>query len=181
MSNDDTRKPTPSWSDKMRDARGQARELRKKELEAALDAGDTEEIDRLTKAEDERVNGRRWAKLEAAKLKKELKLAAPRTNAVIWATTEEAIDWRAGKRPGGKRNTAVWYMSPGAMVRLVSDARVYTQGSWVMAKMLPKGTLGILIDATPSDFNGHVAVMFGAEIYRIECKKLRQIPDEDES
>jgi len=48
-----------------------------------------------------------------------------------------------------------------------------------MAKTLPKGSLGILIDAPPADLHGHVAVMFGADIFRIECKKLRMIHDED--
>ena len=65
------------------------------------------------------------------------------------------------------------------MVKLINNARVYTDGSWVMERIVPKGTLGILIDAPPADINGHVAVMIGADIYKIECKKLRQVHDDD--
>ena len=173
------RKPAKSWSDKIKEARAQARALRQSELDAAIESGDQEEIDRLTEAESERVNGRRNAKLEAAKLKRDMKLAAPKVGTVRWANNEAARDWRAGKRGGKRRNSAGWNMTPGAMVRLVSDARVYTEGSWVMAKRVPKGTLGILIDAPPADLNGHVAVMFGADIFKIECKKLRMIHDDD--
>ncbi len=177
MSND-TRKPTKSWSDKIKEARAQARELRQKEMDAALESGDTEEYDRLVEAENERVNGRRNAKLEAAKQKRGAKLAAPKVGTVRWANTQAARDWRAGKRDGKRRNSAGWNLVPGAMVRLVSDARVYTEGSWVMAKRVPKGTIGILIDAPPADLHGHVAVMFGADIFKIECKKLRMIHDD---
>jgi len=174
------RKPTKSWNEKIMEARAQARALRQAELDAAIEDGNQEEVDRLTEAESERVNGRRNAKLEAAKLKRDLKLAAPRTNSVRWADNDASRDWRAGKRGGKRKNSAGWNMTPGAMVRLVSDARVYTEGSWVMAKRVPKGTLGILIDAPPADMHGHVAVMFGADIFRIECKKLRMIHDDDE-
>lgn len=175
----DTRKPTKSWSDKIKEARAQARALREKELADAVESGDQEEIDRLTALEDERINGRRNAKLEAAKQKRDAKLAAPKVGTVRWANNETARDWRAGKRGARKRNTGSWNLTPGAMVRLVSDARVYTEGSWVMAKKVPKGTIGILIDAPPADINGHVAVMFGADIFKIECKKLRMIHDDD--
>ncbi len=175
----DERKPTKSWSDKIKEARAQARELRQREMDEALERGDTEEYDRLVEAENERINGRRNAKLEAAKQKRDAKLAAPKVGTVRWANNETAREWRAGKRGARKRNTGSWNLTPGAMVRLVSDARVYTEGSWVMAKKVPKGTLGILIDAPPADINGHVAVMFGADIFKIECKKLRMIHDDD--
>lgn len=174
-----TRKPTKSWSDKIKEARAQARELRQKELEAAVESGDQEEIDRLNALEDERINGRRNAKLEAAKQKRDAKLLAPKVGTVRWADNQAARDWRSGKRGGVRKNSAGWNLTPGAMVRLVSDARVYTEGTWVMAKRVPKGTLGILIDAPPADLHGHVAVMFGADIFKIECKKLRMIHDEE--
>lgn len=175
----DTRKPALSWSDKIRIARAQARELRQKEMEEALERGDTEEYDRLVAAENERVNGRRNAKLEAAKQKRDAKALAPKAGGVVWANNETAKDWRAGKRSGRRRNNAGWALTPGAMVRLVNDARVYTEGSWVMEKKIPKGTLGILIDAPPSDLHGHVAVMFGADIFKIECKKIRMVHDDE--
>lgn len=176
---DDTRKPTKSWSEKIKDARAQARALRQTELDAAIEGGNQEEIDRLMEAEDERINGRRRAKLEAAKLKREIKLAAPAVHRIRWADTDASRDWRSGKRAGKSKNSAAFNMTPGSMVRLVNDARVYTEGSWVMVKRVPKGTLGILIDAPPADLHGHVAVMFGADIFRIECKKLRMIHDDD--
>ena len=176
---DDSRKPTKTWGDKIREARAQVRELRQKEMEQALENDDVEEYERLVKEEDERINGRRHAKLEAAKMKHELKAKAPRVGTKVWADTEAAREWRSGKREGRRRNSGSWNLTPGAMVRLVNDARVYTEGSWVMAKKVPKGTIGILIDAPPSDINGHVAVMFGADIFKIECKKLRMIHDED--
>ncbi len=174
------RKPHKSWGDKIKEARAQARALRQKEMAQALERGDTEEYDRLVEAENERINGRRNAKLEAAKQKRDAKLAAPKVGSVQWADNETAREWRRGKGRGGRRrNTAGWNLVPGAMVRLVSNARVYTEGSWVMAKTVPKGTIGILIDAPPADLHGHVAVMFGADIFKIECKKIRMIHDED--
>ena len=178
MSEED-RKPTKSWSDKIREARAQARAHRQAELDAALESDDIQEYERLAEAEDKRVNGRRMAKLEAAKLKRDAKLVAPKAGTVKWADNEASRDWRAGKRGGRKRNNAGWNLTPGSMVRLVSDARVYTEGSWVMEKKIPKGTLGILIDAPPADIHGHVAVMFGADIFKIECKKIRQIHEEE--
>ena len=48
----ETRKPALSWSDKIRIARAQARELRQKEIEAAIERGDQEEVDRLVEAEN---------------------------------------------------------------------------------------------------------------------------------
>jgi len=175
----DTRKPSLSWADKIRMARAQARELRQKEIEAALENDDVEEWERLVAAEEERKNGRRNAKLEAAKRKKELKELAPKAGGIKWADNEASRDWRAGKRGGRRRNNAGWALQPGAMVRLVNDARVYTDGSWVMEKKIPKGALGILIDAPPADLHGHVAVMFGADIFKIECKKIRMVHDEE--
>jgi hypothetical protein len=178
---EDDRKPTKSWSEKIREARAQARAHRQAELDAALAADDVEEFERLTLAEDNRIHGRRRAKLEGAIVKRDAKALAPKTDTVRWADNEASRDWRAGKRSGGThRNSARFALQPGAMVRLVSDARVYTEGSWVMARKITKGTLGILIDAPPSDMHGHVAVMFGADIYKIECKKLRQLSDEEE-
>lgn len=176
---DEPRKPSKSWGDKIREARAQVRELRQREIAEALERDDIEEYERLVAEEEERRNGRRAAKLEAAKMKQELKASAPRVGTKVWADNQEARDWRAGKRGARRRNTGSWNLTPGAMVRLVSDARVYTEGSWVMAKKVPKGTLGILIDAPPADINGHVAVMFGADIFKIECKKLRMIHDDD--
>jgi len=175
----ETRKPALSWSDKIRIARAQARELRQKEMDDAIERDDMAEYERLVEAENERVNGRRNAKLEAAKQKRDAKVQAPKAGGIKWADNQAAKDWRAGKRGSRKRNNAGWNLQPGSMVRLVSDARVYTEGSWVMERKVPKGTLGILIDAPPADLHGHVAVMFGADIYKIECKKIRQIHDEE--
>jgi len=176
---DETRKPAKSWNDKIREARAQARELRKRELEEALENDDVEEYERLMAAEDERLNGKRRAKLEGAKAKKEAKAQAPKVGTKVWADNETAREWRKGNRGARRRNTGSWNLVPGAMVKLINNARVYTDGSWIMERIVPKGTLGILIDAPPADINGHVAVMIGADIYKIECKKLRQVHDDD--
>ena len=90
------RKPHKSWGDKIKEARAQARALRQKEMEEAIERGDQEEIDRLTALEDERINGRRNAKLEAAKQKRDAKLAAPKVGSVQWADNETAREWRRG-------------------------------------------------------------------------------------
>lgn len=180
MSDTTERKPTKTWSDKIKDAREQIRALRQKEIEEALERDDVEEYERLVAAEEERKHGRKQAKLEAAKIKKDAKLRAPGIGVKKWADNETAREWRRGKvRGGGRKNTAGWNLVPGSMVRLVNKARVYTEGSWVMAKVVPKGAIGILIDAPPADLHGHVAVMFGADIFRVECKKLRMIHDEE--
>lgn len=177
---DTTRTPSKTWSEKIKEAAAQARELRKKEIDGALERGDAEEHERLLAAEEERKNGRKLAKKKAKEEKLAAKIRAPRAGTKVWADNETARDWRAGKRSGGRRkNSAGWNLTPGAMVRIVSKARVYTESSWVMAKVIPKGSIGILIDAPPADLHGHVAVMFGADIFRIECKKLRMIHDDD--
>ena len=131
---DETRTPAKSWNDKIREARAQARELRQKEINDALENDDVEEYERLMAAEDERLNGKRRAQLAGA-------------NAKIWADNEVAREWRKGNRGARRRNTGSWNLVPGAMVKLINNARVYTDGSWVMERIVPKGTLGILIDA----------------------------------
>ena len=180
MSDTTERKPSKTWSEKIKDARDQIRAHRQQEIDDALARDDVEEHERLIVAEEERKNGRKLAKKKAKEEKLQAKARAPRVGTKQWADNDTARDWRAGKRSGGTRkNSAGWNLQPGSMVRLVNKARVYTDGSWVMAKTLPKGSLGILIDAPPADLHGHVAVMFGADIFRIECKKLRMIHDED--
>ena len=54
---DETRTPAKSWNDKIREARAQARELRQKEMNEALENDDVEEYERLVAAEDERLIG----------------------------------------------------------------------------------------------------------------------------
>lgn len=177
---DTTRTPTKTWADKIKDAAAQARAMRQTEINEALERGDAEEHERLVEEEEERLNGRKRAKKKAKEEKLAAKVRAPRAGSKIWADNDTARDWRAGKRSDGKRkNSAGWNLTPGAMVRIVSKARVYTESSWVMAKVIPKGSIGILIDAPPADLYGHVAVMFGADIFRVECKKLRMIHDDD--
>ena len=102
---DNNRTPAKSWNDKIKEARAQARELRKRELEEALENDDVEEYERLMAAEDERLNGKRRAKLEGAKAKREAKAQAPRVGAKIWAYNEVAREWRKGNLCASRRNT----------------------------------------------------------------------------
>ncbi len=83
---------------------------------------------------------------------------------------------RSGRNaPGVHRNSdTVWNMEAGEMVRLVSKAEAWTEN--YMAKVLGKGSIGILLDPPRGN---RAAVMFGQKVFMIECKKLRAVRDED--
>jgi hypothetical protein len=66
-----------------------------------------------------------------------------------------------------------WNMRPGEMVRLVNKAEAWTEN--YMAREIAKGSIGILLDPPTGD---RAAVMFGQDVFMIECKKLRPITDD---
>lgn len=169
-------KPAKSWSEKKREAAQQARAAKQRAIEEANLAGDVEEYERLinefNKARDERLA----AKIEGRKLKQKLKEALPSAGGVKWANNDIARAVRSGRNAEGvkPRNPVTnWNMVPGQMVRLVNKAEAWTES--YMQKILPKGAIGILLDPPRGD---RAAVMFGADVYTLECKKLRPVVEE---
>ena len=169
-------KPAKSWAEKKREAAQQARAAKQRAIEEANLAGDVEEYERLinefNKARDERLA----AKAEGRKLKQKIKNALPSGGGVTWANNDIARAVRSGRNADGvrPRNPVTnWNMVPGQMVRLVNKAEAWTES--YMQKILPKGAIGILLDPPRGD---RAAVMFGADVYTIECKKLRPVGDE---
>jgi hypothetical protein len=165
-----------SWSEKKRHAAQQARAKKQREIEEANLSGDVEEYERLvsefTKAKDERLA----AKVEARKLKQKIKESLPSGGGRKWADNPTADLVRRGRNaPGVERNAnTVWNMQAGEMVRLVSRAEAWTEN--YMEKVLGKGSIGILLDPPTGD---RAAVMFGQDVFMIECKKLRSIREDD--
>ena len=164
-----------SWAEKKRHAAKQARAKKQRAIEEANLAGDTEEYERLVnevnKAKDERLA----AKVEGRKLREKIKESLPSGGGRKWADNDTARAVRQGRNaPGLRRYTRTeWNMQPGQMVRLVNKAEAWTEN--YMVKELGKGSIGILLDPPGSE---RVAVMFGQDVFQIECKKLRPITDE---
>lgn len=165
-----------SWAEKKRHAAKQARAKKQRAIEEANLAGDVEEYERLVnevnKAKDERLA----AKVEGRKLKQKIKESLPSGGGRKWADNDTANAVRSGRNaPGVQRNSnTTWNMQAGEMVRLVSKAEAWTEN--YMAKVLGKGSIGILLDPPRGN---RAAVMFGQDVFMIECKKLRAVRDED--
>tara|TARA_Y100000593_G_scaffold90152_1_gene175895 strand:- start:423 stop:962 length:540 start_codon:yes stop_codon:yes gene_type:complete len=179
MSNDPTSDdPTKgmSWAEKKRDAAKQARAKKQRAIEEACVAGDHEEYDRLVKEMYKAKEERAAAKKAARDLKATIKEKLPSGGGRKWADNEIARAVRSGRNAEGikPRNPVTqWNMQPGQMVRLVNKAEAWTDA--YMQKIIPKGAIGILLDPPTGN---RAAVMFGADVYTIECKKLRPIGDE---
>ena len=165
-----------SWAEKKRYAAKQVREEKLRAIAAAREAGDDELADSLTEELGAAKKERAEAKAKARDLKKVIKEKLPSSGGRTWANNEIARAVRSGRNADGvkPRNPVTqWNMQPGQMVRLVNKAEAWTES--YMQKILPKGAIGILL-APPT--GSRVAVMFGADVYTISCKKLRPVTDE---
>lgn len=165
-----------SWSEKKRDAARQARVKKQRAIEEANAAGDVEEYNRLVNEMHKAKEERAAAKKAARDLKATIKEKLPSGGGRKWADNEIAEAVRSGRNADGvvpRHRQTRWNMQPGQMVRLVNKAEAWTDA--YMQKILPKGAIGILLDPPTGD---RAAVMFGADVFTIECKKLRPIEDE---
>lgn len=179
MSNDPTSDdPTKgmSWAEKKKHAAKQARAAKQRAIEEACVAGDHELHDQLVKDFYKAKEERAAAKKAGRDLKAQIKEKLPTGGGRKWADNDIARAVRSGRAaPGSGRKTRTqWNMQAGDMVRLVNKAEAWTEN--YMAKVLGKGSIGILLDPPTGD---RVAVMFGQDVFKIECKKLRPIREED--
>ena len=165
-----------SWSEKKRHAAKQARAKKQRAIEEANLAGDVEEYERLVNEVNRAQEERLAAKVEGRKLKQKIKESLPSGGGRKWADNDTARAVRSGRNaPGVQRHSnTTWNMQPGQMVRLVNKAEAWTEN--YMTKVLGKGSLGILLDPPVGD---RAAVMFGQDVFMIECKKLRPVTDEE--
>ena len=174
---DKSHNPTPTWRDKIADAREQMRLHRLGKLaelkEEADRTGDTTELDAYEAEHRKRIEERRQAKLAGRDLKKSIKERIPSVGARRWADNETAQNVRMGKTvPGVLRRTKATYNLPlGGMVKLISDTEVYSE-NYVVARVIPSGSFGILLDPPNDEW---AMVLFGDTAYRIRCKKLRAL------
>ncbi len=167
-----------SWGDKVKEASRQVREARTQEIQAALERGDEERAEELIEEGQKRSQERQEAKRAGRDLRAQIKAAMPTSNSRRWADNEIAKAVRSGRNAEGvapRHPNTQWNMSPGQMVRLVNQAEAWTESH--MIKMIPKGAYGILLDPPTGD---RAAVMFGADVFTVACKKLRPVLDEDE-
>lgn len=180
MSNDS---PTPddptkgmSWSDKKRYVKSKLRKERQEAIAAAEEAGNEDKAEELREAGLKRNKERAEAKKAGKDLKTKIKEAIPSVGARKWADNDTALAVRMGRNaPGLRRYTNTsWNIRAGEMVRLVNKAEAWTENH--MVKTLGKGSIGILLDPPTGD---RAAVMFGTDVFMIECKKLRPIREED--
>ena len=102
-----------------------------------------------------------------------IKERLPSVGARRWADNETAQAVRRGTSvPGVLRRTKATYNLPlGGMVKLVNATEVYSE-NYVVARMLPSGSYGILLDPPTNEW---AMVLFGDTAYRIQCKKLRSM------
>ena len=165
-----------SWAEKKRNAAAQARAKKQRAIEEANLAGDVEEYERLVNEVNKAKEERLAAKVEGRKLREKIKESLPSGGGRKWADNDAARAIRQGRNaPGVQRNRQTqWNMRPGEMVRLVNKAEAWTEN--YMARVIGKGSIGILLDPPTGD---RAAVMFGQDVFMIECKKLRPITDED--
>ena len=167
--------------EQLQEARLQARVKRQEdidkkhaEIQELRERGDdTEELEReLEKLYDDyndRRNARREAKKAARELRGQIQAGIGKRPAIRWNTTEEGRNARESVKKIRKAEME-FALQPGQMVKLINDAKVAHEGQWVFEKVLPKGTIGILIDPPTSQLS---AVMFGTDVWRVPTKKLR--------
>jgi hypothetical protein len=174
---DESHNPTPTWKDKIKDAREQMRLHRLGRIEdlqkEAERTGDSTELEAYEAEHKKRIEERRQAKLAGRDLKKSIKERLPSVGARRWADNETAQAVRSGKSvPGVQRRTKSTYNLPlGGMVKLVNDTEVYSE-NYVVARVIPSGSFGILLDPPTNEW---AMVLFGDTAYRIRCKKLRSM------
>lgn len=172
---DTSHNPTPTWRDKLADAREQMRLHRLGRLaelkEEADRTGDTTELDAYEAESRKRVEEKREAKKAGRDLKRTIKARIPTVGARRWAENETAQNVRMGKTvPGVLRRTKTTYNLPlGGMVKLISNTDVYSE-NYIVATTIPSGSFGILLDPPTGEW---AMVLFGDTAYRIQCKKLR--------
>ena len=174
---DESHNPTPTWKDKIQDAREQMRRHRLgriQELQKEAErTGDTTELDTYEAEHKKRIEERRQAKLAGRDLKKSLKERLPTVGGRRWAENEVAQKVRrGGSVPGVLRRTKATYNLPlGGMVKLGNATEVFSE-NYVVARVLPSGSFGILLDPPTNEW---AMVLFGDTAYRIQCKKLRSM------
>lgn len=164
-----------SWAEKKRWAAKQMRTQKQEEIAAAEEEGDQQRADELreelTRARDERREAKKRARDLRAAIKEKLPTAGGRT----WADNDTARAIRSGRKAEGvgRRPDPRWNLQPGEMVRLVNKCEAWTES--YMVKELPKGALGILLDPPTGQ---RAAVMFGTDVFTVECKKLRAVRED---
>lgn len=165
-----------SWGEKKKYAARQVRQRKLEEIKRAAEEGNMQRADELAEELHRAKAERQQAKKRARELKREIKEKLPTTGGKRWADNETARAIRSGRRAEGvgRRPSPQWNMQPGEMVRLVNQCEAWTEN--YMAKMLPKGAYGILLDPPRGE---RCAVMFGQDVFTVECKKLRAVRDED--
>ena len=144
-----------SYSDKLREAKQRAFE--NKDI-----------ADRVVKIKDEK----RHAKLCGAQLKKKLKASSKfgDRGGKVWADNDEARRVRANGVERRRKNT-IWNLELGSMVKTARKANLYPVGhKWIASRVVPKGTLGILVGVPYQDY---VEVMLDNSIFQIRCSALR--------
>ena len=165
-----------SWHEKKRYVKAQLRKDRQAGIAAAEEAGEVERAEELREESLKRSKERAEAKKAGKDLKAQIKEKIPSTGARKWADNDTARAVRMGKNAPGLRlaSKTRWNMQPGEMVRLVNKAEAWTES--YMVKTLGKGSIGILLDPPTGN---RAAVMFGADVFTIECKKLRPLREDD--
>ena len=164
-----------SWPEKRRYAARQVRQKKLEEIAQAAAQGDQQRADELTEELNRAKTERNEAKKTARELKKQIKEKLPSVGGKRWAENETARAIRTGRRIEGvgRRPAPQWNLRVGEMVRLVNKCEAWTES--YMVKELPKGSYGILLDPPTGN---RCAVMFGQDVFTVECKKLRAVGDE---
>jgi hypothetical protein len=174
---DESHNPTPTWKDKIQDARDQMRRHRLGRIEElqkeAERTGDTSKLEAYQAEHSKRTEERRQAKLAGRDLKRSIKARLPTVGGRRWADNETAQAVRGGKSVDGvlRRTKSTYNLPLGGMVKLVNDTEVYSE-NYVMACVIPSGSIGILLDPPTNEW---AMVLFGDTTYRIRCKKLRSM------
>jgi hypothetical protein len=164
-----------SWQEKKRWVREKLRRERREAIAAAEADENFILADELREAAQKRSKERAEAKAAAKSIKDQIKSGLTSRGGRVWAKNEIAESVRSGKPAAGvQRHTKTfWNMQPGEMVRLVNNSEAWTEA--YMIKTLPKGSIGILLDPPRGD---RAAVMFGQDVFMIECKKLRPLRED---
>ncbi len=165
-----------SWAEKRRYAARQVREKKLEEIAEAAREGDTQRADELAEELNRAKAERQQAKLRARELKQEIKEKLPSVGGKRWANNETAEAIRRGRRIEGvgRSPSPQWNLRVGEMVRLVNKCEAWTES--YMVKELPKGSYGILLDPPTGS---RCAVMFGQDVFTVECKKLRAVREDN--
>lgn len=164
-----------SWAEKRRYAARQVREKKLEEIAQAVAQGDQQRADELAEELNRAKRERIEAKKSARELKRQIKEKLPSVGGKRWADNETARAIRTGRRIEGvgRRPAPQWNLRVGEMVRLVNKCEAWTES--YMVKELPKGAYGILLDPPSGTY---CAVMFGQDVFTVECKKLRAVREE---